>query len=203
MSLVPEVYRSDFSRYCQDKALMLQFVLTGALLDVSYLEELRIKHQLFVSESSLSFILENETTCKLTHHLPEAVFDNECHGFNNLSEEFVEVSQKVGRQSRLNLSRKSDNASCFLDTFRHLKTLSDVYIREFSREEIGECRHCGLTGYHRSTSCPWKIKSSDPAVCREVKMFMDGVISIDPQSSVQPSVYNKFMSIFPWKLNEM
>ena len=203
VSSVPESFRSDFSRYCQDKALMLRFILTGALLDVSYLEELRIRHQLFVSQSALDFILENETTCKLTHHLPEAVFDNDCHGFNNLSEEFIEVNQKVGRVSRINLSRKSDNGSCLLDTFRHLKLSSDVNVRDYSRSEIGECKHCGLAGYHISTSCPWLNKSADPAVCSEVKMFLDGVISIDPQSSVNCTTYDEFKSIFPWKFTEL
>ena len=203
VSLVPELFRPDFSRYCQDKAFMLKFILTGALLDVSYLEEMRIRHQLFVSQSVLHFILENETTCKLTHHLPEAVFDNDSHGFNDLSEEFIEVNQKVGRASRINLSRKSDNGSCLLDTFRHLKLSSDVNVRDYSRSEIGECKHCGLAGYHRSTSCPWLNKSTDPAVCAEVKLIMDGVISIDPQSSVNCTTYAKFKLLFPWKFNEM
>ena len=203
VAMVPEPLRSDFSRYCQDKALMLRFVLSSALLDVSYLEEIRIKHQLFISQSALHFILENETTSKLTHHLPEAVLDNNCHGFNDLSEEFIEVNQKVGRNSRINLSRKSDNGSCLLDTIRHLKLSSDVNVRDYSRSEIGECRHCGLAGYHRSTSCPWLNKSTDPAVCAEVKLFLDGVISIDPQSAVNCNTYEKFKLIFPWKLMEM
>ena len=165
IEMIPEEYRDTMRQYGQQLSVIIRIVCSNEIINIQELKNLCTELYAFlirsfprVTKQHLPgpWISITPSLHKLLAHSWELIELNGERGLRNLDESGLEGNNKILREIRTKLGRKTSQIANLIDSLRRMWLGSDPQVNDIRLKTKPFCKHCKELG-HSSRYC--KIKN--------------------------------------------
>ena len=160
VNMLPEKDRAAMTEYGQKLSVILRLMSSSSVIDVESYMNLCTDAQICLL-TSYPWVKITPSLHKVFAHSWELIELNDDRGLKNLDESGLEGNNKILRNIRMNLSRKTSQQDNLTDCIRRLWVSSDPILNQIRADTKPFCAHCSTKG-HSTRYCMKRLPPSGP-----------------------------------------
>ena len=160
VNMLPEKDRAAMTEYGQKLSVILRLMSSSSVIDVESYMNLCTDAQICLL-TSYPWVKITPSLHKVFAHSWELIELNDDRGLKNLDESGLEGNNKILRNIRMNLSRKTSQQDNLTDCIRRLCVSSDPILNQIRADTKPFCAHCSTKG-HSTRYCMKRLPPSGP-----------------------------------------
>ena len=172
---MPEDHRERIDKFGMHLSVIIRVLSSKLRVNVKAYKEHCKEFYLFLLSSFTddqgeSWVNITPSLHKVLSHSWELIESNDEHGLGSFDESGLEGNNKILRNIRLRLSRKTSQTHNLIDTLNRMWISSDPNINTVRQSTKPMCKHCNVKG-HSTRYCHTTKSNSSTVLSLEDKLF--------------------------------